>query len=227
MAELEQPPDLMGVGPWPGYHPRLGRGFAWVMIELAPDAIMVVDEAGQILLANRQVEALFGHGRDTLVGTQVEHLLPERLRGGHQQHRASFMRTPLTRPMAVGLDLVGLRSDGLEFPIEVSLSPIATDDGTAVMVAVRDMTLHRAYEQAARDAERHSEHEHTAAAMHDRVISHLFSAGLTLTSVISRDQVDEKAAQRLYGVIDELDTAIREMRLTLFAAPRERPTTAS
>jgi len=210
VAELEEPRDLAGIGPWPGYLPQLGRGFAWVMIELAPDAIVVADEAGQILLANRQAETLFGHTRDALVGTSVEGLLPGRLRAAHQQHRATFMSAPMTRPMAVGLDLVGLRSDGSEFPVEVSLSPIATEDGTAVMVAVRDMRLHRAHEQAARDAERLSEYERTAADMHDRVISRLFSAGLTLTSVMSRGGVDDDAAQRLHGVIGELDTAIRE-----------------
>ena len=125
----------------------LGIGFAWVIVELAPDGILVSDDGGRIMMVNRQVEDLFGYDHDTLIGTNVESLLPARLRRAHETHRANYEAAPALRPMGVGLELLGCRSDGSEFPIEVSLSPAATEHGIATVVVIRDVTEQRALEQ--------------------------------------------------------------------------------
>ena len=129
-----------------------GIGFAWMIVELAPDGILVTDDDGRILLANRHIEALFGYHRDTLVGTPVESLLPAPLRDVHQAHRAHYITAPAIRTMGAGLELSGCRADGTEFPVEISLSPAATDRGPATIVVIRDVTEQRALEHAARDA---------------------------------------------------------------------------
>ncbi len=110
------------------------------LLELAPDAIVIVEPDGRIVLANSQAQQLFGYGPEELLGQHVEILLPEHLRSMHVGHRSSFTSAPRTRPMGVGLDLAGRRKDGTTFPVEISLSPMKTDDGFLVMSAIRDIT---------------------------------------------------------------------------------------
>jgi protein-histidine pros-kinase len=110
------------------------------LLESTPDAIVIVDPAGRVVLANSQAERLFGYGAGELRGLPVERLLPERFRAAHVGHRSDYFAHPRTRPMSAGLDLFGLRKDGVEFPVEISLGPLATEDGTLVMSAIRDIT---------------------------------------------------------------------------------------
>jgi protein-histidine pros-kinase len=122
------------------------------LIEAAPDAVVLVDEAGRIQLVNGQAERLFGYTRRELLGQSVDMLLPQRFRGGHAAHREGYTRDPRYRPMGAGLDLFGQRKDGTEFPTEISLSSLATERGRVVMAAIRDVTeskrLQREREQA-------------------------------------------------------------------------------
>ena len=110
------------------------------LLEAAPDAMVIVDDTGAIRLVNAQTEALFGYRREELLGRPVELLVPGRFRGFHTRHREGYVSNGQVRPMGAGLDLHGLRKDGTEFPVEISLSPLETADGLLISAAVRDVT---------------------------------------------------------------------------------------
>ncbi|MCC2670871.1 MAG: putative Signal transduction histidine kinase, partial [Armatimonadetes bacterium] len=117
------------------------------LLELAPDAIVLVGRDGRIELVNSQCEQMFGYGRADLVGRPVERLIPERYHGGHAGHRAHYHRDPRTRPMGSGLDLYARRQDGSEIPVEISLSPTSTDDGAFVITIIRDVSERKRAEE--------------------------------------------------------------------------------
>jgi PAS domain S-box-containing protein len=110
------------------------------LLESAPDAIVIVDDAGRIAIVNHQAEALFGYDRAELLGQSVELLLPEQLRAIHVHHRANYTIEPHTRPMKSGYTLKARRKDGSEFPTEVSLSPLQTENGLLITSVIRDIT---------------------------------------------------------------------------------------
>jgi PAS domain S-box-containing protein len=109
-------------------------------IEASPNAIVMIDDQGRILLVNAQGEKLFGWAREELLGQSVETLVPERFRAGHPAHRADFLAAPLTRPMGAGQELFGLCKDGSEIPIEIGLSPIHTAEGLITLTTIIDIS---------------------------------------------------------------------------------------
>jgi two-component system, sensor histidine kinase len=110
------------------------------VLDAAPDAMVIIDASGVVQFANRQVSALFGYAHDELIGQSIEKLMPERFRARHLGHREQYVSNVRVRPMGAGLDLLGRRRDGTEFPVEISLSPIEDVGRTVVVAAIRDVT---------------------------------------------------------------------------------------
>mgnify|MGYP001307949541 CR=1 FL=1 len=122
------------------------------LVESAPDAIVVVDATGIIVMVNGQAETLFGYGREELLGQPMEILVPDALRARHLGHRKGFLAHPSVRPMGTGMDLSGQRKDGSLVPVEISLSPLETPEGLLVAAAIRDITAQRHAQDALRRA---------------------------------------------------------------------------
>ncbi len=117
------------------------------LFESLPDAMIAVDDGGRIVRVNHQAEQLFGYDREDLLGQRIELLVPAHLRTRHVEHRATYAKDPQTRPMGIGLELVGVRKDGSEVPVEISLSPIETAEGKLVVSAIRDITERKGFER--------------------------------------------------------------------------------
>ncbi len=181
------------------------------LLESAPDAMVIADENGKIAIINGQAEKMFGYDRRELLGRSIETLLPERIRNRHREHRRGFAKSPALRPMGVGLDLVGKRKDDSEFPVEISLSPIATASGTFVSSVIRDVTLRKQMEHdinaARQEAERANKANSAflAAASHD--LRQPVQALSLLNGALRRTIQDERALE----MIDNQENSITAM----------------
>ncbi|MFE8012050.1 PAS domain S-box protein [Streptomyces antibioticus] len=158
------------------------------LLEAAPDAMVIVDDTGVIRLVNAQTEALFGYGREELLGRPVELLIPHRFRDQHTGHRGGYTANRQVRPMGAGLELHGLRKNGEEFPVEISLSPLETADGLLVSAAVRDVSDRKAAEA------RINELAALVESSQDAILAKTLDGYITYWNA---------AAQRLYGYTAE------------------------
>lgn len=172
------------------------------LLEGAPDAMILTAPDGRITYANRQVEALFGYAPEEVVDQPVEMLIPERFRQAHPDHRAGYFSDPGTRPMGMGLELFGLRKDGTEFPVEISLAPLETSEGTLAMAAVRDMTDRREAEAEIEAYARRLEQSNEALEQFAHVVSHdlqepirMINSYLQLLTRRYEDQLDPEARE--------------------------------
>ncbi|MBE3559911.1 MAG: PAS domain S-box protein [Ktedonobacteraceae bacterium] len=161
------------------------------MLDILPDAILVVDLSGVITMANRQAESMFGYSRNELEGQSLEQLLPERFRQDHLTHRARYAAAPRTRPMGVGLQLFGLKKDGTEFPVDISLSPLTLQETPHVLASVRDISEQRR-------AERERVQQRQYIELQSELINQAHDAILVLDS-IGRVLLWNQGAERLYG----------------------------
>lgn len=187
------------------------------VLDSAPDAMIVIDASGRILFANRQVEAVFGHRSADIVGQKVERLLPDRFRERHVSHRSNYGANVRVRPMGAGLELFGLRHDGTEFPVEISLSPITQGDATVVAAAIRDVTERKRVERALLEARRDADHANLAKSRFLATASHdlrqpLQTLGL-LTGALRRMVRDPDCAD----VVAQQEAAIDAMSRLLNA----------
>jgi len=144
-----------------------------LLLEFAPDAMIVVDQGGDITLVNRQAEKMFGYSRHEMIGEPVEMLVPRQSAADHVEQRQSYINTPRLREMGAGGGLLGLRRDGSEFSVEIGLSPFDTADGPFVCSAVRDVTARKTMEQEVATARQEADRANRAnsaflaAASHD------------------------------------------------------------
>ena len=161
------------------------------LLDLAPDALIVVDSTGTITQVNAQIETLFGYGQDELVGHPLELLLPESRRMAHVAQRSRYMQAASPRPMGTGLDLVGRHKDGCAFPVDISLRPILIGHTLHVMGAVRNLTAQRLAE---------SERDHIADRLHqqDQLISMAHDA-ILVSDPEGRILSWNEGAEHLYG----------------------------
>jgi PAS domain S-box-containing protein len=161
------------------------------ILESTPDGIVIVNPTGRIIFASLQAQMLFGYEPNELLGKPVEVLLPDHFRGAHVGHRAQFFITPRTRTMGVGLELYGLRKDGSEFPVEISLSPLQTEEGMLVMSAIRDTTYKKSVEKQMRERTRELEAANTELGAFSYSVSHDLRAPLRAINGFCRIILDE------------------------------------
>jgi len=172
-----------------------------ILLESAPDAMIIVDDCGEITIVNEQTESMFGYSREEMIGQPVEMLLPDRLRHAHLAHRDKYVASPSLRPMGTGLNLVGQRKDGTEFPVEISLSPVETENTRFVSSVIRDVTRRKRMEQeiiAAQEAAERANKANSAflaAASHD--LRQPVQALSLLNGALRRTVKDERALEMI------------------------------
>ncbi len=181
------------------------------LLETAPDAMIIVDASGVMTVVNSQTESMFGYTREELLGQNIEKLLPLRLRQIHAAHRERYIESPEVRPMGQGRELLGVRSNGEEFPVEISLSPVETEAGRFVSSMVRDVTERDRMEKqiiaARREAERANKANTAflAAASHD--LRQPVQALSLLNGALRRTVKDERAL----SMIDSQENSLTAM----------------
>lgn len=162
-----------------------------LVIEAAPNAMIMVNQRGQITLVNRQTETLFGYSRNELSGQLIELLIPERYRAHHPNHRNAFFSRPSTRSMGAGRDLFGQRKDGSEVPIEIGLNPIETAEGIFTLAAIIDITERKKSEENLKKSAAELE-QRVAERTHDLEESRQAAIKLTEEAIRAKEKVEKR-----------------------------------
>ncbi|HEU0072503.1 MAG TPA: PAS domain S-box protein [Dehalococcoidia bacterium] len=196
------------------------------LIDSAPDGFIVSDETGIVVFANRTAELQFGYERQELLGNPVSALIPERHHDAHHGHMTSYVADPRVRPMGLGLDLVGRRKDGSEFPVEISLSPLRTSGNTLFTAIVRDISEHKAMEERRRalelELETERERDRIAMDLHDGIMQDIYASSLALELTLGGGIEPREAADAIERVMDQLQAVVRDIRSYIFdLRPRE------
>ena len=206
-----------------------------IRLDSTPDAMVIVDQDGRIAVVNRQTEELFGYQREELVGQPIEILVPHRFHAAHRRDRSGYLAEPEVRPMGAGMEVYGRRKDHSEFPVEISLSPMETQQGTLVSAAVRDITARKQAEEALAQARLAAEQANQAKSEYVSRMSHELrtplNAILGFAQLLELDGLRDdqrgsvgyilSGARHLLGLINEvLDiAAIESGRLSLSLEP--------
>jgi len=187
--------------------PQLGEDSFRRVVEWAPSAMVMINREGIIVLVNAQTEQMFDYRREALVGQSVEILVPERFRHNHRLFRSGYFDSPVPRPMGIGRDLAGCRSDGSEFPIEIGLNPLDTEAGGMVLASIIDITERRRIQQRLEDALR----EKTVLL---NEVHHRVKNNLQVISSLLNLQADHAADASLRAILKESCGRVKAMALT-------------
>lgn len=196
------------------------------LIDSAPDGFVVADEAGTVVFANPTAERQFGYESGELLGKQVSDLIPERLLDAHRDHMTSYVTDPRVRPMGLGLDLVGRRKNGSEFPVEISLSPVQAPGLRLYTAVVRDISERKVLEEErlALEMELETERERDRIAMdlHDGIMQDIYASSLALELALGPGDKPNETTEAIERVIDQLQAVVLNIRSYIFdLRPRE------
>lgn len=200
---------------------------ATVLLEAAPNGVLIVDASGQIRMINSEIEKMFGYDKAELIGAQVETLVPENMKSTHLLHREEYKRYPALRPMGLGLSLVARRKDASEFPVEISLSPVPSDGADFVIAVIRDVTERQRLEEERNslsvELETERERQRIGMDLHDGIMQDVYALGLRLELALEDlDDHTDDARLSIEKAIDGLQGVIRNMRSYIFdLRPRE------
>ena len=198
---------VMSAAPTMPGGPQLGEDSFRRVVEWAPSAMVMINREGVMVLVNAQTELMFDYHREALIGQSVEILVPQRFRDNHRLFRSGFFDNPQPRPMGIGRDLAGCRSNGSEFPIEIGLNPLDTEAGGMVLASIIDITERRRAQQRLEDALR--EKTVLLNEVHHRVKNNL----QVITSLLNL-QADHAGDAKLRTILTESCGRVKAMALT-------------